>query len=200
MVKKVNKKKKDEEVIAPKPQQVTGGKISDDFCHYSYKVKEGVGLGSHNVKGKGIVDEDMKIAFSRFNAHLACLDDVFKRSNIQMDNIDSYHSHEITNLYTVTGFQMKGSEEAPSIILIGTKYSDTAGGHIDIKTPKINLDRGAFYQWYNELKEAADKAISEVEQYIAGKYTLPKDDKDENPNQLTIDGVAADIDLEGSKV
>lgn len=178
------KNKKEEAEPVEKSATVIAGAIKDDFCNYTLDVKSGAGAGNHAVKGIGIVDESLKIAFFKLNVHLAALDDAFKETGIDED-INTLHDHEITKKYTVTGFQMKGTEEAPAIILMGTKVVVTAGGHIDIKTPKINLDRGAFYKWYNELNDAAREAVMEVEEYHNGKYTMLEHTEDD-PGQLSI--------------
>jgi hypothetical protein len=162
--------------------------LKDDFCNYKFEILRGVGSGdTHSVNGSGIIEDDMRDAFARLNVHLATIDDVFKLSGIELDNIDDFHNHELTSHYHVTGFKIKGSKENESIILIGSKFVGTAGGRIELATPKIPLDNLSSYQWYNELKKAADDAREEVELYKEGKYTAVEE-KEEKPNtrQLTI--------------
>jgi hypothetical protein len=65
------KKKKEEAIIEAKDFEVKGANIKDDICHYNIHVKAGMGIGTHNVKGEGIVDDDMKVAFNKLNVHLA---------------------------------------------------------------------------------------------------------------------------------
>lgn len=153
--------------------------IKDDFCHYSYEIISGIGLGdTHTVKGKGIIEDDMRNAFAAFNVHLACIDDVFKHSGIEVSDIDGMKDSELTYLYNVTGFKIKGSKEDEQIILIGNKYVSSAGGRIELESPKIPLDNLSSYKWYNELKTAADNARYEVEQYKGGKYTSPVEEEE----------------------
>lgn len=39
---------------------ITKSVIKDGYCHYEYVVKSGIGLGDkHNVKGVGIIDDDL---------------------------------------------------------------------------------------------------------------------------------------------
>lgn len=103
-------KKKDEsgEWQEMKQIEIVSGTIKDDEkCNYAFEVKSGVGLGFiHDVKGKGIVMEDMKKAFARLNVHMAVIDDAFGHSKIDMDNIDNFHNHELVALYNVSGFIM----------------------------------------------------------------------------------------------
>jgi hypothetical protein len=162
--------------------------LKDDFCNYKFEILRGVGSGdTHSVNGSGIIEDDMRDAFARLNVHLAAIDDVFKLSGIELENIDNYHNHELTSRYNVTGFKIKGGTENESIILIGSKYVGTAGGRIELATPRIPLDNLSSYQWYNELKEAADNAREEVALYKEGKYTaVEEDDEKPNPRQLTI--------------
>jgi hypothetical protein len=154
--------------------------IKDDFCNYSYEIASGIGLGDmHSVKGKGIIEDDMRNAFASFNVHMACIDDVFKHSGVEVEDIDSMKDDQLTFLYTVTGFKIKGGKDDESIILIGNKYVSSAGGRIELETPKIPLDNLSSYKWYNELKAAADDARREVELYKEGKYTSPEADEPE---------------------
>src|SRR6476469_9637941 len=106
-----------------RPYDIISASIDDDFCNYAYEINSGLGLGDkHTVSGSGIVKDDMKSAFAKFNVHLAFIDDVFKHSEIEVLDIDSLHGHDLTFLYNVTGFKVKGTEDSQSIILIGTKY------------------------------------------------------------------------------
>jgi hypothetical protein len=159
--------------------------IKDDFCNYGYEIKSGIGIGdTHNVKGSGIIDNDLREALGVFNVHLAAIDDAFKFSKYEIEDIDKEHVHELTGLYSVTGFKMSGTEEAESIILIGSKYV-SAGGRIKLETPKIPLDSASSYKWYNELKAAADTAREEVALYKEGKCTPPEEEETDGPLKQT---------------
>jgi hypothetical protein len=166
--------------------------IKDDFCDYSYEVQKGVGKGRvHKVEGKKskmIISDDMREAFSKMRVHLAVLAGVFKQSDIEIEDIDTMHSHELSFLFTISGFQIKGSKENESVILIGTMFSETASGRFELKTPRIALDNLSSYKWHNELKAAVDKAREEVELYDQGKYTLHEEEEDPKYQQLTISG------------
>lgn len=187
------KKKKDaaaEQEMAPQKEFVImSAQIKDDICDYSYKLNTGPGAGrTHSVKpGEDLIEEDMKIAFGLFNAHLAFGDDAFRRSGISVDDIDKFHSHELTSLYVVTGFKIKGEDEGETVQLIGTKYSEELRDRFDISTPRIPIGEGSGYTWYNELKQAVENARTEVEEYQNGKCHKPEKDEETNPNQLTIE-------------
>lgn len=146
--------------------------IKDGLCNYEFEIISGVGAGDkHNVKGSGIIDDDMSSAFAIFNTHLAYIDDVFKHSGTDVNDIDQMHSHDFSFLYQVSGFKIRGGKDNESIILIGSKSVSCSGGRIEMASPRIPLDNLSSYQWYNELKQAADKARKEVELYKEGKYT-----------------------------
>jgi len=182
------KKKKETEEKVLKPFEITSAQIADDFCNYSFEILAGVGVGdTHNVKGKGIIDADLQEAFSKFNAHLAFVDDVFGHSNIDVADIDQFHNHDLTLLFNVTGFQIKGGEGNESIVLIGTKYVNSVTSRIELKSPKIPLDGLSSYKWHNELKAAADIAREEVALYKGGKCTAVETSDKEDANQLTIE-------------
>lgn len=180
--------------------------LKDGICNYSYEMTQGIGLGDvHNVKGTNLVKRDMKDAFSKLNVHLAFIDDAFKYREIEIEDIDRYHNHELTGNFEVTGFKIKGGEDDESIVLVGTKYIGSAGGgRMEITTPKIALDSLSSYKWYNELKDAADKAREEVALYKEGKYEIPDDEEEEvttkrgrkKSKQLSIDTEATAVESE----
>lgn len=80
MSKKKNEKKKEAEV---KPLVFIMGTMRDGVLDYNYEIKAGIGVGHiHKVRGKGIFDDDLSMAFSKLNVHLAAIDDVFKHADI----------------------------------------------------------------------------------------------------------------------
>lgn len=180
--------------------------VKDNFCNYNYEVTAGIGIGdTHTVKGTGIVKDDLLNAFAKFNVHLAVIDEVFKHSEIEIDDIDMFHGHELTELYRVEFFKVKSSKGYDCISLKGKKYVSSAGGWMDLQTPEIALDKLSGYKWYNELKTAADNARNEVALYKDGKYTpVEKDDdefKDKKQGDLfDEDHAGIDYELENAKV
>jgi hypothetical protein len=127
-------------LIPAKPFIITKADIKDLYCGYTYKINAGVGQGDKvTVDGNGIVDDDMVNAFAKLNVHLAYIDDVYKHSGIEIDDIDKFHTDNLALLYYVTGFEIKGSEDQEKIILTGSKYIN-CGGRIKIVTPEIILD------------------------------------------------------------
>ena len=173
------------------PFEITKASIVDDLCNYSYEIIEGEGLGdTHDVKGKGIIMDDMQNAFIELNVHFATLDDVFKHNGIEITDIDLLRNHDLTFLYNVHGLAIKGSKESESVVLMGTKHSHTAHGRIKWETPKIPMDNLSFYKWYNELKEAVDRVRLEVALYKNGKYTPveePEENEKENAKQTKLE-------------
>jgi len=193
------KAKKQEVLHGTKGFRITSAKIKDDFCDYSFERTEGVGKGDvHKVSGKGIIDDDLKVAFTILNAHLSVVDDVFKHSDIEIDNIDKMHNHELVGNYHVSGIKIKGEVDNESISIVGTKHV-SCGGRISIETPSINMDSLSSYPWYNELKSASDKIRMEVELYIGGKYTEVDEEEKVNPKQMTI-ADSEDFDISQGKV
>jgi hypothetical protein len=168
------KKTKDKVVpmLEQKPLVIMSAALNDGLCNYSYDIKMGVGAGnSHAVKGKGIVDDDLAHAFFPLNTHLAIIDDVFKHSDIEIDSINKFYTHELTAKYTVTGFKITGEEGSEQVILIGTKHVSCSNAAISIQTPKIPMDDLSSYQFHQSLKNAIEKCREEVELYHGGKYT-----------------------------
>lgn len=176
--------------IKPGTTIIYGGNIKDDFCSYECEIfgKKGISF-PHKINGKdrGIIKDDMKEAFGKLRVHLAVIDDVFHYSKIEVTNIDDMHNHDLTQLYNVTEFKVKGGDENESVILIGNKR--TSQGHrIEIEGPKIPIDNLSSYQWYNELKDAVNECRMEVKLYHEGKFipVKQKENEEPNPQQLTI--------------
>ena len=183
--------------------------IKEELCNYKFEIISGIHIGdTHNVTGKGLIKDDMRTAFSKLNVHLAVIDDVFKHSKIDIVNIDDMNSHELTGLYEVSGFKIKGSDKDESVILIGQKHVTEAGGWMDLISPKIVMDNLSSYHWAEDLKEAVNEARKEVELYKGGKCTpVEKEEPAENSKQLTIghqaegtDANEVDKDFENAKV
>lgn len=151
--------------------QIKKATVQADFCSYSYELKDGIGAGDEiNRKGSSLVHTDMLKALGMLDVHLAVIDDGFHHKGIHIDDIDNHHGDEITVLYRVNGFQISGTGENEAVVLFGSK-SISVGGHIDIKTPKIEFSGN--YQWVNELRVAIDAMIDEVKAYMSG-YIAPK--------------------------
>lgn len=171
--------------------QITEATIKDDFCHYTYEITSGVGVGigdQHKVTGTGIIDGDLHKAFKKFCVHLAVIECAFLHSGIEIDDIDKFHDHDLTDLFIVTGFKISGAKDNEKIQLIGNKYCSEAGGRLEIKTHKIPLDKNSVYTWYNELNTAAATARNEVALYKEGKYTAVEKEEDTNdPAQMTLE-------------
>lgn len=187
---------------------ILGASIKDDFCDYNYEVTSGIGIGDkHKVDGTGIVEDDLREAFGKFNVHLAVMDEVFKHSKIEVDDIDQFHMHELTLLYRVKSFKIKKSKGYESISLVGEKYVSSAGGWMGLTSPEVALDNLGGFKWYNELITAADNVREEVALYKEGKYTAPvveeKPDKKQaslfDKNEAAADEMM-DMELEGSKL
>lgn len=151
-----------------KPLEIKEAAVKDDYCNYSYELMTGKSEGDVIVrKGAAIVHKDMLDAFEKLNVHLAVIDDAFNYSKVEIDDIDKMHDHELTGLFNVTGFKLRGNSETASVILVGTKFIKN-GGYISLETPRIKFDSN--YKFKNELKDAVDKCCREVEAYMNGKF------------------------------
>lgn len=164
--------------ILEKPIVITAATIKDDQCNYGYEIKTGPGAGDKipTRKGSSFVHEDMLNSFLALRIHLAIIDDAFKYSKVKVTTPDAMQDHEITELFTLTGFKISGSEENEGYILIGEKW--VTHGSISLETPKMSSSSG--YPFFSELKEAVENARTEVEQYMNGK-SAPVDDDEKMP-------------------
>lgn len=200
-----NKKKKQKE--EEQPISIMGATLVDGFCNYEVEIIKGTGVGTHGVKGAGLFKDDLADAFADLNVHLACIDEVFKHSGKEFKDINKMIPDELTGLYRVVSFKIKGKKNNEYVILMGTKYVTSSGGYMEIKTPKIGLDKLSSYKWWNELKQCTDTARKEVELYMGGKFTPVEEEEGKtNPNQLSIldgengKGEITDADFKLAKV
>lgn len=162
--------------------EIVEATIKDGFCHYRYQVTKGLGVGDfHNVKGSGIIKPTMEKAFGKLRVHMAVIDGVFRHSNIEIDDVDKFHIHELTDLFHVNGIKMRGSEDNETVELIGSKH--VTWGRIAIGTPKIALDSLSSYTWHNELDALVKLIREEVSLYKEGNYTLPDEDEEEEAHK-----------------
>lgn len=189
-----------------KPIDIIKASLNDGMCNYTYEQKTGPTAGDkHNVTGSAIIHDDLRNAFAKLDVHLAVLDEVFKHSDIEIDDILKFENHEHTYRYGVTSFKMKTSGDTQQISLTGTKHISAGYGGMDLTTPMIMLDSLAGYKWYNELLAAADKVREEVELYRGGKCTPQEEPEDKTVVQLTIGSPAAanetaDAEFEDAKI
>lgn len=174
---------------AERDYEILSAKLTDGKCEYEYEITKGTGLGDkHKVKGEGIFMDSLQGAFNKLNVHLAAIDDVFKHSEIEVENINNHHTDELATNYVISSFAVKGSNENQSVVFTGSKYVASVGGRMEIKTPRVTIDNLSSYKWHKELKSALELCREEVALYKEGNCTVPDtgDNEPENGNQLTI--------------
>lgn len=180
--------------IAGRNYKINEASIKDDFCNYRYEVTEGIGLGdTHGVTGAGIIKDELREALGVLHVHLAVMDEIFKHSGIEVEDIDTLHTHELTSLYRVTSFKIKDTKGAAHVTIKGTKYASSAGGWFDITSPSVAMDNLSSYKWYNELKKAVDDICEEVAKYREGNYIPVKNEEETDKDQGSLfDGKTTD--------
>lgn len=190
---------------AEKSIEIVAASVKDKICHFKYRYKKGVEKGNTQTSDSiYVVKDSLLAAFSKFNVHMACLDDMFKNSGLEVTDIDMLHGHEHTGLFECSGFEIIGDEDSESVVLIGTKYVSTGGGsRTKLKLAKVSIDNLSSYKWYNELKTAADDARKEVELYKNGNYVIPEDDEEEiakNKKKQTKIKFVKEVDSTGAEI
>lgn len=184
-MKKVEDKKEDDGISEiPKEFVIKEAKLNDGYCDYKFEILAGIGKGdSHKVDGEGLFKETLQKAFSQLHQHAAFIDNVFTHANVEIKNINRLHNHELTGLYSVIGFKVKGGVDNESVILTCNKFTPT--GYIGFDTPKVPLDSLSSYKWLDELKAAIEKVRDEVVLYKDGNCILPEVE-DEKYTQMSI--------------
>ena len=162
--------------------KIAKARIVDGYCHYGFDIVTGTAEGDAvpTQKGSHVITDDLRKAFNKLNVHLAYMDDIFKHAGVEIKDIDLMHTDDLATLYVVSGFQITGSEENESVILMGDKeLNNGRGARLSLTMPKIGIDELSSYKWYNELKDAVDVAREEVALYREGKYIADDDEKEE---------------------
>jgi len=182
------------------PLRITAVSLKDDFCDYSYEITNLVGIGNiHNVKGKGIIDDDLRNAFNRLNVHLCVIDGKFGI----VEQVEDLRNDEDVALYNVTGINMRGSSEDESVIIAGTKFCPNISARIDVKTAKISLKEFSAYKPWAELQEDIELIRKEAELYHGGKCSSVEpeiEDPKQTKMEFSIGGAEEAFEFESAKV
>jgi hypothetical protein len=166
-----------EELNNGRPYVILQATIKEGLCNYQYQITSGdVAHDAHNVKGKGIVDEDMRTAFGNLSVHMAYMDEAFKMSGLGDKDIDDLKTHDLSFKYRVKEIKIKKTKAYEAVTLVGEKHLDTVSGWADIVMPEVVLDNLSGYKFYNELIRDVEHLREEVALYKEGKYTLPETD------------------------
>lgn len=157
--------------------------LKDDmFCHYKYGKVVAKGItDDYVVKSRVPVHNDMKLAFRKFNNHLAVICEEVKASAIKdidklLERPEVMHPDDYekslkgldAELYrfVVISVTSEGTGENEGVILSGKKKLST-GDWLMLTTPKITWESN--YDFINELRIATDDLIHEVGEYMDGK-------------------------------
>jgi hypothetical protein len=174
--------------LVPKCVEIKSASLSDALCNYSYELLTGKTKGDGlSRKGKHIVDEDLEIAFDKFDVFLAHLDDAYT-GNDNATELSILESEPETDKYYVNSFSISGVEENKSLILSG--YKEVTNGVIKFAAPKVKLQGN--YLYLTQLTECLENAIKEVEYYMNGK-SAPQ------PEQTHMDFASEDNAFENAK-
>jgi hypothetical protein len=173
-----------------KPFEITGAIVKDGYCNYDVNVMQGKLIGEKSkIDGPLIIHDDLRYAMNKLRVHLAVMDDAFKKAHFDIENIDNERTNDLVQDYDVSGFKIKKADENIQVSIIGSKYLSQVTGRMTCVTPFVLLDTGTEYKWYNELLADVENVRLEVEQYKAGKGTMPepkvKKEK-KNKNQKSI--------------
>lgn len=166
-----NQQEQPQTIEAQNHIRITGGKLNDTKCDFSYKDMRLSTGDSHSVKSSDDFTDDLRKRFNELAKHLAAIDDP--------ENGDPFK-------YEVTEFQIKGAEANESVILKGEKYIHEVAGRMQLVSPKILLDSTGGYQDAETLKIDPINLRSEIYLYaFEGKKIVEKEEI-QNENQLNL--------------
>jgi hypothetical protein len=185
-----------------KPFEIMGAIVKDGYCTYDVNVMQGKLIGEKSkIDGPLIIHEDLRYAMNKLRVHLAVMDDAFKKAHIDIENIDNERAHDLVQDYDVSGFKIKKADENIQVSIIGSKYLSCVTGRMTCVTPFVLLDAGTEYKWYNELLADVENVRSEVEQYKAGKGSMPepkvkKEKKNKKQKSILDADAVTDVEFE----
>ena len=146
------------------------GSIVDDFLHYTFRHVNGHHDGfKYKVTGTGIVSDELKIAFSKLNLHLAVIDECFKSNSIDIVEFNDMHNHQLTMDYLMTAFKIKGNY----VFLEGSKHVDS-GTRMGLKPGQTAMDNLSSYKYWAQLFEDVENCRNQIALYHDGEFTKPE--------------------------
>lgn len=151
--------------------RITKAKIKDDLLQVSYEEihPDGV-VDLVEKKCDHLVHGDLRSAFDALRPHLAKLCDL-REGDVIKKNIENLHEEAFTHI-KISSFTISGEGEEAGITISGSKRFGNKV--INLNTPFQKWeDEYEPYQFADELSQAVERCIYEVEQYLFhGKHAV----------------------------
>lgn len=181
------------------------------FLAYEYNMEDNGISAKNKTQSTAPIHDDLKAAFEKLIPHFILLTEELPVDRIRgiIEN-NLLLPEDIQQKYSVTDFELGGSEDAQTIKITGFKVLSNDKS-ISFSTPsqKLYEDRTEGYKFDNYLREILDVIISEVLEYMDGKQAPRSevgklDFGDEEDEAFTLpagEGIASKLGLpEGATV
>ena len=160
------------------------------FLAYEYNIQENNVSNKNNTQSTAPIHDDLRNAFKKLIPHFILLTEEMpedKMKGIIENNLQL--PEDIENKYQVSSFALGGSEDNQTIIISGHKVlSNDRIVSFSSPSQKIYDSNIEGYKFTDELREALEYLISEVQEYMDGKqapktnvgtFDFPDDDETE---------------------
>lgn len=141
------------------------------FLAYEYNMEDNGISAKNKTQSTAPIHDDLKAAFEKLIPHFILLTEELPVDRIRgiIEN-NLLLPEDIQQKYSVTDFELGGSEDAQTIKITGFKVLSNDKS-ISFSTPsqKLYEDRTEGYKFDNYLREILDVIISEVLEYMDGK-------------------------------
>ena len=126
------------------------------FLAYEYNIQENNVSNKNKTQSTAPIHDDLRNAFKKLIPHFILLTEEMPE--------------DIENKYQVTSFALGGSEDNQTITISGYKVL-TNDRVVSFSSPsqKLYEDRLDGYKFSEELREALEHLVSEVQEYMDGK-------------------------------
>lgn len=177
------------------------------FLAYEYIIQENNVSNKNKTQSTAPIHDDLRNAFKKLIPHFILLTE--EMSEDRMKGIIENNlllPEDIENKYQVSSFALGGSEDNQTITISGFKVlSNDRIVSFSSPSQKLYEDRADGYKFSEELREALEHLVSEVQEYMDGKqapktnvgtFDFPEDEEGDQP--FTIKGKFGGVEVEVS--
>lgn len=151
--------------------RIRKAKIKDDLLEAFWEeIHEDGVIDECQKKGNHLIHQDLRDAFDRLRPHLAKLCDL-REGDVIKKSIENVHEEAFSHI-KISGFTIGGEGEDEGVTISGRKRF--GGKSINLNSPFQKWeDEYDPYMYADELSQAIEACVYEVEQYLFhGKHAV----------------------------
>ena len=177
------------------------------FLAYEYNIQENNVSNKNKTQSTAPIHDDLRNAFKKLIPHFILLTEELPEDKMKgiIEN-DLQLPEDIEKKYQVNAFSLSGSEDNQSITITGFKVlSNDRIVSFSSPSQKIYDANIEGYKFTDELRDALEHLVSEVQEYMDGKqapkikvgtFDFPEDEDGDQP--FTIKGKFGGVEVEVS--